>query len=68
MSMLVLSRKKDERIVIVTPEGRRIVVTMVRTVGCAPRIGIEADAEVTIDRWEVAERKAATDATDATAA
>lgn len=47
--MLVLSRKRDERIVI----GDNIVVTIVDVRGDKVRIGIEAPAEVPVHRKEV---------------
>ena len=52
--MLVLSRGVDEAITIVTPEGRRITVTVVSIVGHNKvRLGFEADPDVEIDRYEV---------------
>lgn len=47
--MLVLSRKQSERLII----GDNIVVTIVRIAGAAVRVGIEAPAEVQIQREEV---------------
>jgi carbon storage regulator len=47
--MLVLSRKKDESIVI----NENIVVTIVEVRGDKVRLGIEAPEEVTIHRQEV---------------
>jgi carbon storage regulator CsrA len=54
--MLVLSRHQNESIIITTPEGRRIVVTVVDTRIDKARIGIAADAEVIIHRSEVQDR------------
>lgn len=51
--MLVLSRKKNERIVI----SGGIVITVAEIRGDKVRIGIEAPADVVIDREEVAGRK-----------
>src|SRR5262245_13223358 len=48
-SMLVLSRKRDERIVI----GDNIVITVVEVRGDKVRLGIEAPTEVPVHRQEV---------------
>jgi carbon storage regulator len=57
--MLVLSRKRDERIVI----GDNIVITIVEVRGDKVRLGIEAPSEVPVHRQEVldAMRRHATD-------
>jgi carbon storage regulator len=47
--MLVLSRKRDERIVI----GDNIVITVVEVRGDKVRLGIEAPSEVPVHRQEV---------------
>jgi len=47
--MLVLSRKRDERIVI----GDNIVITVVEVRGDKVRLGIEAPTEVPVHRQEV---------------
>ena len=49
--MLVLSRKRDERIVI----GDNIVITVVDVRGDKVRLGIEAPKEVPVHRLEVLE-------------
>ena len=56
--MLVLSRKRDERIVI----GDNIVITVVDVRGDKVRLGIEAPSEVPVHRQEVLDalRRAAT--------
>lgn len=51
--MLVLSRRIGERICI----GEGIVVTVVAVQGGRTRIGIEAPANVVVDRKEVFDRK-----------
>lgn len=51
--MLVLSRKKDESIYITIPTGEIITLTVVEIRGDKVRLGINADASVTIDREEV---------------
>jgi len=48
--MLVLSRKANERLII----GDNIIVTIIRVSGGQVRLGIEAPAEVTIRREELA--------------
>ena len=47
--MLVLSRRKDERIVI----GGSIVITVIEVKGDKVRLGIEAPKEVSVHRQEV---------------
>jgi carbon storage regulator len=49
--MLVLSRKRDERIVI----GDNIIVTIVDIRGDKVRIGVEAPSDVPVHRQEVYE-------------
>jgi carbon storage regulator len=49
--MLVLSRKRDERIVI----GDNIVITVIDIRGDKVRLGIEAPVEVPVHRQEVLE-------------
>lgn len=49
--MLVLSRKRDERIVI----GENIVITVVDVRGDKVRLGIEAPTDVPVHRQEVLE-------------
>jgi carbon storage regulator len=48
--MLVLSRKENERLMI----GDNVVVTIVRVSGGQVRLGIEAPAEISIRREELA--------------
>ena len=50
--MLVLSRKENERLMI----GEKIVVTIVQVSGGKVRLGIEAPADVSIRREELASR------------
>jgi carbon storage regulator len=54
--MLVINRKRDERIMI---DGGRIVITIVQTNGYQVRVGIEAPVDVVIDREELHEAKKA---------
>lgn len=49
--MLVLSRQKDERIVI----DNRIVITVVDIRGDKVRLGIEAPPEISVHRQEIQE-------------
>jgi carbon storage regulator len=49
--MLVLSRKRDERILI----GDNIVITVVEVRGDKVRLGIEAPSEVPVHRHEIVE-------------
>lgn len=50
--MLILSRKRNERICI----GDNIVITVVQVRGDKVRVGIEAPKDVNIDREEVRRR------------
>ena len=58
--MLVLSRHKDERIII----GGEIVITVVEIRADKVRIGIEAPSDVRVDRMEIHELRTRTDLTD----
>lgn len=58
--MLWLSRRRGERIIITTPEGRRIVIERGQRFGDKVRIGIEADREVVVVREELEQRNEAT--------
>lgn len=51
--MLVLTRKKNEKIVIVV-DGREVVITTVDIRGDRVRLGFEADPDIVILRSEVA--------------
>lgn len=51
--MLVLSRQRDERIVIITPEGREIEICVVDAQLGKCRIGVAADKSVVVHRKEV---------------
>ena len=52
--MLVVSRKKEETVVI---DDGRIVVTLVAIKGDRARLGIEAPREIRVDRGEVHEAR-----------
>lgn len=51
--MLVLSRKKDEDILIQTPEGRVVTIRVVEIIGDKVRLGFVADDCITIMRSEL---------------
>ena len=51
--MLVLSRKRDEKIIMTTPSGEKIVLTVIRIDRYRVRLGIDAPDEVTILRSEL---------------
>ena len=55
--MLVLSRKRDEKILLKTNEGKNIELTVVRIDANKVRLGIDAGEEVTILRSELIDRK-----------
>lgn len=54
--MLVLSRKPDEEIVITTPSGERIVVTLVAIRGDKCRLGVTAEKSIAVHRRETQEK------------
>ena len=54
--MLVLAREKFEEIVIIIPDGRKIIVTMCQSSQDKGKIGIEADKDIAIHRKEVWEK------------
>ena len=52
--MLVLSRKKDEKLLITTPQGEEIEITIVSIDGRnRVRVGVQADKKITILRSEL---------------
>ena len=51
--MLVLSRKVGEKIVITTPEGRRIELLIIEALRGKARVGVHADREVRVNRMEI---------------
>lgn len=52
--MLVLSRKKDEKLLIKTPLGEEVEITIVNIDGRnRVRLGIKADKQITILRSEL---------------
>ena len=54
--MLVLSRKRDEKILLKTAEGQEIELTVVRIDNNKVRLGIQASDQVTILRSELVDR------------
>lgn len=55
--MLVLSRHRDESLIITHPDGTRIVVTVVDIRGDKIRLGVAAPMDVIVDRAEIDEDK-----------
>lgn len=53
--MLVLSRKKNESIIITTPDGEEITIVVVELRGDKVRLGIEAADNIAVHRREVHE-------------
>lgn len=51
--MLVLSRKKEENIVIKIPDGRVITLKVVQIVGDKVRLGFNAPVDIEIQRSEL---------------
>ena len=58
--MLVLSRKRDEKIILRTESGDHIELTVVRIDSNKVRLGIDAGNSVTILRSELVEEEVAT--------
>lgn len=55
--MLVLSRKREEAVVVVGPDGLALVkVTVLEIRGQVVKLSFEAAAAVPVHRWEVWER------------
>lgn len=57
--MLILTRRPNETIVIETPSGERVDVTILGTNGPQVRMGVAAPKATTIDREEIYNRKKA---------
>lgn len=55
--MLVLSRKKNEAMVIYLPDGRIIQIWVVEIRGDKVRLGTDAPKDIIVDRKEVYEKK-----------
>jgi carbon storage regulator CsrA len=55
--VLVLSRKKDEDILVKTPEGRVVTIRVVEIIGDKVKLGFIADDCVTIMRSELVTTK-----------
>lgn len=55
--MLVLSRKPNERFVMVLPDGKEIWITILESRSTKCRIGIDAGDDVVIAREELLEKK-----------
>lgn len=51
--MLVLSRHRDEAIVVTLPDRRRLRIIVVDIRGDKVRIGIEADSDIPVHRAEI---------------
>ncbi len=51
--MLVLSRKREERIIITLPDRRQITLMVVDIRGDKVRLGLEAPTDILIHRFEV---------------
>lgn len=60
--MLVLTRKRQESVVVGAPNGyeRLLKITVLDIRGGRVKLGFEVDADVAVHRWEVWERILAT--------
>ena len=54
--MLVLTRKNQEEIIIVTPQGEEIVLKIMKIGGATIKIGLEASADYRILRGELVDQ------------
>ena len=54
--MLILTRRPGETLIIETPAGERIEVTVLQVKGSQVRIGTQAPADISIVREELVER------------
>jgi carbon storage regulator CsrA len=66
--VLVLSRKKDEDIIVQTPEGRVVTIRVVAIIGDKVKLGFVADNCVAIVRGELINSKEAKDGLERPAA
>jgi len=55
--MLVLTRKKNEAIIVTTPDGIEVDIIVVEIRGDKVRLGISAPLDFVVDRMEVAMAK-----------
>jgi carbon storage regulator len=53
--MLVVSRRRDETVVVTLPDGNRIVFSVVDIRGDKVRLGIEAPKSIPVHRGEIQE-------------
>jgi len=60
--MLVLTRRRDERIVLKIAENFEVVITVCDVDGNKVRIGVEAPSRVSVLREELIDRRAMPDA------
>lgn len=58
-TMLILTRRPGETIVIETPSGEKVDVTVLQNNGPQVRLGVTAPKATTIDRQEIYQRKKA---------
>ena len=56
--MLILMRAEGESIVITLPDGREVWVMVTRIKEGRVRVGIDAPADVSVDREEIRDREA----------
>lgn len=56
MGMLVMTRRRDEEIVIFCPDGERLRIVACETREDRTKIGVEAPAQYIVNRKEVQER------------
>ncbi len=54
--MLVITRRKDQEIVIVTPSGEKILLKLLRCSPASVKIGLEAEEDIRIIRGEIIEK------------
>ncbi len=54
--MLILSRKENEAIVLITPQNQKIVVRLTKYVGQETKLSIDAPCDILILREELTQR------------
>lgn len=55
--MLVLTRKKDEKVFITLDDGREIVVSIIKILGGVVRLSFECEREIKIVRHDAKKRE-----------
>jgi carbon storage regulator len=57
--MLILTRRPNQRLVMVTPSGEKITVEVLGNHGSQVKLGVDAPPQTSVDREEIYDRKQA---------